>query len=174
MSSHGFPPSEMHADIRDRFIAKVRIVDDETSCWEWMSRGFPYGRIYRPTGRRGAVALAAHRVAWEVANGQPVPAGLHVLHSCDNPICVRPDHLRPGTRADNMHDASVRGRARSARGEDSPRTKLTEADALGVIAYGHATRALAKELGVNRSALQAILAGRSWRHLPRPAREVAS
>lgn len=52
---------------------------------------------------------AAHRVAWEAANG-PIPNGIFVCHRCDNPSCVRPDHLFLGTQRDNMRDASSKGR----------------------------------------------------------------
>ena len=51
----------------------------------------------------------AHRVAYILTFGE-IPEGHHILHSCDNPACVNPAHLRPGTRADNMQDALKRGR----------------------------------------------------------------
>jgi hypothetical protein len=51
----------------------------------------------------------AHRVAWTLANG-PIPAGMHVLHTCDNPPCCNPGHLWLGTQADNMADMARKGR----------------------------------------------------------------
>jgi hypothetical protein len=53
--------------------------------------------------------VRAHRFAWIEANG-PVPAGLHVLHTCDNPLCVRPSHLWLGTQAENLADMTAKGR----------------------------------------------------------------
>jgi len=82
-------------------------VDKAGDCWLW--RGLidrnGYGRI----GDNYRVALA-HRFAYEAAIG-PIPAGLDVLHSCDNPPCVNPAHLRVGTHAENMADMVRRGRA---------------------------------------------------------------
>lgn len=72
------------------------------SCWIWMgSLGTNgYGQF---GGKR------AHRIAYETANG-PLPAGLYVCHRCDNPRCVRPEHLFLGTQRDNIHDAMRKGR----------------------------------------------------------------
>src|SRR4249920_397573 len=76
-------------------------------CWPWIgAKSNEYGSMY-VEGRR----QRAPRISWEIHNGE-IPIGLHVLHKCDNPPCVRPDHLRLGTHAENMHDMVVRGRAR--------------------------------------------------------------
>lgn len=86
-----------------RFWAKVEKGD---GCWEWnaaRNRG-GYGQLQ--IGRRPYVA---HRVSWTIANG-PIPDGLIVRHTCDNPPCVRPDHLETGTLKDNAQDTVLRGR----------------------------------------------------------------
>lgn len=92
----------MNLDLR--FWAAVTKTED---CWTWGRyrdrRG--YGRIMMPDH----VPALAHRVAWELERG-PIPAGLFVLHHCDNPPCVRPDHLFLGTQADNMRDCHSKGR----------------------------------------------------------------
>lgn len=71
-------------------------------CWPWKG-GVDldgYGQsCYKYRNQR------AHRLAWEVVNGRPVPSGLNVCHSCDNPPCCNPGHLWLGTQADNMQDA---------------------------------------------------------------------
>jgi len=66
-------------------------------CWLW--KGPTNGR-YGRVGRR----TYAHRVSYELAHG-PIPEGLFVMHKCDTPLCVRPDHLRVGTPKENTQDA---------------------------------------------------------------------
>lgn len=93
-------------EIATRFWRKVkRGPPDE--CWPWTGRrgGRGYGRVG---------SCGAHRLAWELTNGA-IPAGLWVLHRCDNPPCVNPSHLWLGTHADNMAD--MRAKGRSARGD---------------------------------------------------------
>ena len=87
----------------ERFWSKVEKTD---GCWIWMASRDPKG--YGTFGFEGRVHKA-HRVAYILAFGE-VPNGAHVLHSCDNPHCVNPSHLRPGTHTDNMQDKVLRGR----------------------------------------------------------------
>lgn len=91
----------------DRFWPKVQKSD---GCWLWVAGGDSatgYGRIR--LGRAGTKHELAHRVAWQLTFG-PIPDGLWVLHHCDTPRCVRPDHLFLGDCSDNMKDAATKGR----------------------------------------------------------------
>lgn len=72
-------------------------VDKSGTCWPY-STAYSYGSVMWK-GRH----TAAHRVAWELTYG-PIPAGMHVLHRCDNKPCVNPDHLFLGTQRDNAID----------------------------------------------------------------------
>jgi hypothetical protein len=84
-------------------------------CWVWTAstRG-GYGSI----GISGRMERS-HRVSWELANG-PIPAGLCVLHHCDNPLCVNPGHLFLGTKKDNAKDMYSKGRRIPLSGDDHP------------------------------------------------------
>lgn len=92
--------------IQERFWSLVEKTD---GCWAW--KGYTqegrYGHFMVTPGHR----QGAHRVAWQIAYGA-IPDGLHVCHRCDNPSCVRPDHLFLGTHRDNMRDMVARGRNR--------------------------------------------------------------
>jgi hypothetical protein len=94
--------------LAERFWEKVNRTGPN-ECWEWTgsvhSAARPYGQIW-VDGR----ACKATRVSWELANSQPVPEGKMICHSCDNPICVNPAHLWPGTMSDNIKDAVAKGR----------------------------------------------------------------
>jgi hypothetical protein len=93
--------------LAERFWRHVLITD---GCWLWLGHRRPppgpYGTI-RGDGR--GKPLYAHRVAWELHYGA-IPDGKHVLHHCDTPPCVRPDHLFLGTQADNDRDMTAKGR----------------------------------------------------------------
>jgi hypothetical protein len=80
-----------------------------SGCWIWMKclhrKG--YGEL---AGRDGQGKAKAHRLAWEIANGRPVPVGMLVCHSCDIPSCINPAHLWLGTNQQNLADAGRKGR----------------------------------------------------------------
>lgn len=105
--------------LAERFWEKVDI-RGEDECWLWLG-GIPdrYGEFY-DSGRM----KKAHRVAYELSNG-PIPDGLEILHTCDNPPCINPKHLFTGTHQDNMTDMVQKGRQVSLWGEKHPNAKLT-------------------------------------------------
>lgn len=90
----------------DRFWARVdrRLGPDD--CWLWLGN---VGQQGYGTFNVAGLTTGAHRFALSVAIG-PIPDGLMALHTCDNKLCVRPDHLYAGTHADNARDAVQRGR----------------------------------------------------------------
>ena len=108
----------------------------------------------------------AHRVAYEQAHGA-IPAGLVVMHSCDNPPCCNPFHLLVGSHADNMKDKVARGRSRwFDSSAQSPRAKLTESDVRAIRAY-HKGRVgplskLESMYGVSRATIHGVVYGRHY------------
>lgn len=144
-------------------MAKVVI---ENGCWIWQGskNDKGYGRI-----RSGKKTFRAHRVSYEAFHG-PIPKGHGVLHKCDNPSCINPDHLFSGTQFDNMSDASTKGRLLGMKGEDNPSCVLTKNEVLSIynspdkLKRGFVFRA-AKKYVVNRGTIISILDGSRWSHI---------
>ena len=106
-----------------RLLNKV-IVDDVTDCWEWQGgkNNIGYG-LMRDEHKMRTV----HRVSYEEHSQTKIPAGMSILHSCDNPLCANPAHLRVGTHKQNMQDMFAKGRAKvfggtGMLGKKQPRT----------------------------------------------------
>lgn len=145
--------------LSERFWERV---DKRGDCWNWLGRKDKdgYGSIVRGGGNGPEVR--AHRLAWEMANG-PIPVGLKALHRCDNPSCVRPDHLWLGSTADNQSDMARKDR--STHGSRSGMAKLDEPTALAIkkmVAAGFRQSSLAKLHGLSRSTVNHIVRGRTW------------
>lgn len=150
----------------------------ETNCWEWT--GFRtkdgYGR-FRLEGH----SIGAHRFSFEGEHGE-VPADLCVLHHCDHPPCIRPDHLYLGSKKNNAEDRERRQRGNHARGDRhgtkthpglhsgqrNSRVKLSEASVRSIRAAfsdGVPQAALADMHAVSRQAIFKIVNRLTWRLL---------
>lgn len=161
--------------LAERFWPKVKIT---RGCWLWTGclDKAGYGQI-----NKGAHAgnLRAHRASWLLAHGS-IPRGVHVLHRCDNPPCVRPSHLFLGNDGDNARDCASKGRnffqkhpERHIRGDTHPDAKLSHAKVGEIIrrhAAGETQSALGKSFGVSQAAIWYALNGRTWRRYTEPAR----
>lgn len=140
----------------ERFMAKVKSGD---GCWEWQAT------VNRPQSRHssrgyGRFSLSgrdrvAHVVAYEMFVG-PVPPGMRVLHECDNPPCVRPDHLKLGTQRQNCLDASARGRLRGRRGPKKVSAEQ-EQQMLALRRAGRSQSQIAKVVGLSQTGVSAAL-----------------
>ncbi len=151
-----------------------------TGCWWWMNSPAEdgYGRIYYD----GHLRLA-HRVAWELEHGIPIPPGLVAMHTCDQPPCVNPAHLRLGTFADNNRDRARKGRSAvgeangrrtkpesTPRGEKAGRAKLTEIQVTearrlfdgGTLKISE----LARMFGLQWTAMAHVVRRETWTHIP--------
>jgi hypothetical protein len=121
-----------------------------SGCWEWNGSRLPkgYGKVFG-YGK----LLYAHRVSFEHHNG-PIPDGKMVLHTCDNPPCINPEHLFLGNHVTNAEDMVSKGRA--------PRSgaRFTRQDIASIFAMrsrGMLQREIAAAVGSNQSYISQIL-----------------
>lgn len=149
----------------------ARYVDQRgpAECWPWTGnrdRNGGYGRIHG--GGRGAPTFRAHRVAWELAHGQPVPQGKVVVHTCTGDAgCVNPAHLILTDRATATARAHHRGRMTRARGDRNPRTRISDATVREMrrlrAEEGWTAAEIAEEFGAGKSTVESILSHRTRR-----------
>lgn len=143
-----------------------RTVRRTETCWLWTGATNHAGYGWVNRGVRGEQPMLAHRFTFEEAHG-PIPLGLGVLHRCDTPACVRPEHLFLGTQADNTADMVAKGRQR--RGERRPGAKLTDAGVREArqryAAGGVSILALAREYGVDGTVMWDVIKGTRWKHV---------
>lgn len=143
-----------------RFWSKVHVADD--GCWLWTaSTRAGYGQ-YSWTIDGQTYKVGAHQFSYELFNG---PLGkLFVLHGCDTPLCVRPDHLGAGTHEENMAEMAERGRARQ--GMNRP-TKLTvdEVREIRELAAlpGTTQKQIADAFGIAQRTVSGIVRFELWR-----------
>ena len=151
-----------HGGVRpplERFWAKVNKTE---TCWLWKGHvdADDYGRI-NWFGKR----ILTHRLSWKIHNGA-IPQGLCVLHRCDTPRCVRPDHLFIGTNVENTADKTRKGRA--AKGLGHGLHKLTQENVQEIRklkSEGWRSKDLTKRYGVTRAAIYSVIMGKTWKWL---------
>ena len=164
-----------------RFMAKVAI--QENGCWMWQGalgkKGygmFSVGSSRNPDGTRRNSMRAAHRVSYELFKGN-IPDGLFVLHKCDTPGCVNPDHLFLGTNTDNMQDMDAKGRRVNgpSYGSDHGNAVLDEAKVMEILklleSRSPTQRKIAEMYGVSFATINHIKTGRLWAHVTGVKRE---
>ncbi len=146
--------------VDERFWSKVK---KAKGCWLWT--GAPLADGYGGFGFEGK-SVRAHRMA-AVLTGTKIPAGMHVLHKCDTPLCVRPSHLYVGTQADNSRDRVDRGR--QARGETQGLSRLTAKRVLKIRRLHAGGRrsmsALAAEFRVCKTSIWNVVSRKTWKHV---------
>lgn len=142
----------VHAELRFwTYVKKTK------TCWLWT------GAVSKAGYGNFDANIRAHRFSWQLHFG-PIPEGLCVLHKCDVPGCVRPDHLFLGTNKDNSQDAVRKGRL--PKGEQHPQAKLTSEQVSEIrlrCRQGEKMRFLATVYGVCFSQISRIIRCKSWR-----------
>jgi hypothetical protein len=155
-------------DVVDRFWARVNKTE---TCWLWTggatSEG--YGDLMYQRHRH-----LAHRFAWQLANARAIPVGLVVRHRCDNPPCVRPDHLELGSVAQNVRDAYERRRRTTGNptlGTGRPNALLTDelvATLRRRARSGQSITSIAKGTGFSYATVYRAIRGSGWPHVSEP------
>ena len=149
-----------HLRTLHRFLHRVK---KDGECWMWQGAKFPDGYgVFHFEGR----PTRAHRVSHAIFVG-PVGDGKMVMHTCDRPLCVNPDHLREGTPLDNVMDAYEKGR-KNDRGSKNGWSKLTEdqvVDMRQAYAAGETQTSLARRFSVHQGHVSAIVRRVVWRHV---------
>lgn len=152
----------MRKTVEERFWAKV---NKTNSCWLWTAGTYPvgYGKFAVANGTSASTTIGAHRMAWRLTYGDP--GTQHVLHRCDNRLCVNPAHLFLGTNFDNIADMVAKNR--QSRGESSGLNTLTEQDvrAIRKAAVHQRQCELAAQYGVSRATICRIVNYRLWTHV---------
>lgn len=156
--------SNRRSDVR-KFLEDVSVWVN--GCWQWIgefNKEFHgYGCFYHNSKRQ-----LAHRYMWELMNDTTVPAGMVVMHICDNTACVRPDHLKLGTQRENIYDMISKDRANSV---GPPRIVTSDLikEARRLKRQGLRNVEIGVQLGLGESTIGHMLCPNS-RYLARPQR----
>jgi hypothetical protein len=147
------------SSVAERF-EEFYIPEPNSGCWLWTGWADKngYGRLEFEGKRQ-----RAHRIAWEIFKG-PVPEGLYVLHRCDVPACVNPEHLFLGTNDDNTADMVEK--ERQARGERHYKAKLTADQVLAIRGDSRSQTSIAADYDISQAQVSAIQLRKTWAHLP--------
>lgn len=154
------PTRGVGATAEIRFWSRVALTANINRCWEWLGSCQRQG--YGIQKYKGKVILA-HRLAFFYTYGYW--PDLLVLHKCDNPPCVNPNHLFGGTHKDNSDDMISKGRAVHPVGDCLPRAELRTSQVLAIRADTRTARKIATDHKISNSTVYTIKAGKSWRHL---------
>jgi hypothetical protein len=146
-----------------------KYVQKEDGCWRWIGPHgkYGYGTLSGiPWSNNHKGKELSHRISWVINRG-PIPHNMYVLHTCDQPSCVNPDHLFLGTQIDNNNDKV--SKVRQAMGEKLPQSKLNAEDIRHIRSlrtYGLSLYELADIFRVDFSNIGRIVRRESWKHIP--------
>lgn len=153
--------------LRERILNKRKIL--QTGCWVWTgakSGGNKAGKFKYGYIRVSGKTLRVHRVLYEIER-KVFLDGLQLLHSCDNPLCINPDHLSISSQLENMHDMIKKGRDKHPVGEKN-HSKLSKTDVLKIKSRsksGDSNPKIAKDFGVCTTTIRNIVIGEKWKHI---------
>lgn len=153
----------MRESNEQRFL-KSFIIDNETGCWIWQKANKRYG-VFRTSNPRKQVS--AHRYSYVLHKGE-ITENMFVCHTCDNPICVNPEHLFLGTHMDNVND--MISKKRHVFGIKHGNSKLSEQDVLEIkkafdTPYWGIGKDLSKKYNIDNRTISCIKLNKNWKHV---------
>lgn len=157
-----FMPVDPRAMLYSRFV-----INAATGCWDWTGARFQGGYGVFKCKAIGPLQMNAQRASWIIHNGPIASRCTFVCHTCDNRLCVNPDHLFLGSAKDNVDDMVRKGR--NSRGESRPATTLTTDDVLTIRRMkkqGHKYEDIARAYGISYGGVGKIVRRESWGHVP--------
>ena len=146
--------------IEERFWSKVHKTD---TCWLWT--GSVNKKGYGTFGTTNRRTTTASRFAYKLHHGVDLTPDQFVCHHCDNPPCVRPDHLFLGSNTENQRDSIRKGRDNKARGERNCNAKLTAYNVLEIRSSSLNSSQLGRKFRVAANTIGCIRRGQTWKHL---------
>lgn len=159
----GPPPRTLSQEVA-HFWKQVKIGHPD-ACWEWQGCSRK-GKYRYGWARLCGIQITAHKAAFLIAGGA-LDDGTFICHKCDNPSCVNPRHLFPGTNTINLLDRDAKGR--TAKGEGSGTARLKAADILAIraayIPYKFGCKQVAAKFGISQQHATEIITRKAWKHL---------
>ena len=152
---------------RDKFLSKY-FPEPKTGCWLWVGKtnADGYGELHSEDNEFGL--RSAHRYSYTIHHGH-IPAKLQVLHKCDQPCCINPDHLFLGTQQENIADMDRKGRRKVGVGVRHSKARVNNEQAIAIKQeYSKGLlkqKDIAEKYGIDRSAVSAIVNNRTWKHV---------
>jgi hypothetical protein len=158
-----FSLARPRGSLEERFFRKIERTGD---CWIWVGNRRPNGYGIIQQGGKGSSTLSAHRLSYEMHKGL-IPDGLVVMHSCDNPACVNPDHLTVGTYKQNTADMIAKGRKRTVapKGTGNGKAKLNDELVRYIRTSQKNAASIARELKLSENCIRGVRSGRTWSHV---------
>lgn len=144
----------------------IEWIVDKRGCWNCTSHKPDHGRWHPRAVYQGKMEYIS-RIMYRKHKGD-IPAGMVIRHTCDNPLCINPDHLLLGTNRDNSRDRKERNRTFKMTGTKHYATKLSEEDAKRIYALPHDKRTrekLANQYGISVHTVIAIQTGQNWKEV---------
>jgi hypothetical protein len=145
----------------ERFWSLVRKGD---GCWNWQGSKDKDGYGVFKSWVGDTPYTRAHRYSYHLHHGM-IPLGLQILHRCDNPTCIRPDHLHAGSALQNMRDKVAKGRANAPFGESHSKAALTEEQAKAILNDPRPHSQIAAEYNIHVQTVSSLKTRVSWPHL---------